>query len=251
MWNPVMVALMLGTYPIDDVGAAITVAEAGAVPPGGGRRRHPPRTPATARRRGCRRSRVRPWPSERLGDLHGRLLVDQRQRDHGVHTAGHGGRSGARTCAASPPGRSCSRPRSATSSRRRRNPYGALTLAVVFLAHRRGGDPRRGALSAIWWLVGIGFGVLADDRGGVPAVPVHFGRTASVPTPTIAQRRVPRRQRQRPASASVRPRPPPVHHDVRPEARWASREFTSRWFVLPLLPWLRWRAGRHTAWRRA
>ena len=124
------------------------------------------------------------------------------------------------------------------------NPYGVLTLAVVFLAIAIEAIATRRA-RAIWWLVGIGFGVLLMVV--VVYLPFLFtsaygfrANSAIVNDEFLAV-----------SFSDLLGLSTPTHRPYITMFGGNPMGFPGTylgWFVLPLLPWLRWRASRD-AWR--
>jgi hypothetical protein len=126
------------------------------------------------------------------------------------------------------------------------NPYGMLTLAVVFLAlaveaflNRRGRD--------IWWLVGIGFSVLLLSI----VIYLPFLMTSSVGF--RADSTTYNDEMLSPGLSDLIGLSMPT---FKPFIKAFGLPFMTfpgmylAWFVLPVLPWLRWKTIDSTGWRR-
>jgi hypothetical protein len=239
MWNPVMLALMVGTSPIDDVGAAITVAKlvlfllaAGGVY-------------MLARQYGAS-----PWMSAAAGAT---LALS----GWAIFMDGSSWINGSAITAFTPWAwwglrrayKTGFRPWSIVVAAAlcylvpsTGNPYGVLTLAAVFLAVAIEAIAERRA-RAIWWLVGIGFGVLLT----VVVVYLPFLFTSAYGFRANSQ--IANDEFLAVSVSDLLGLSTPTH---RPYILMFGRNpmgFPGTylgWFVLPLLPWLRWRSVR---WR--
>lgn len=241
MWNPVMVALMLGTYPIDDVGAAITVAKLALflLAAGG--------VYLLARQYGA---------SQWMSAVAGATLA---LSGWAIFMDGSSWINGSAITAFTP---------WAWWALRRAylrgftpwsivlaaalcylvpstgNPYGVLTLAVVFLAVAVEAVATRRA-RAIWWLVGIGFGVL------LMIVVVYLPFLFTSAYGFRANSEIANDEFLAVSVSDLLGLSTPTHRPYITMFGGSPMGFPGTylgWFVLPLLPWLRWRAGRD-AWR--